>query len=84
MWSWLLPTDVASPCVHCFREAGIYVYTCAAFLYRMRISSVRACTNLFKFCVSSRFNAPANHASPCAPFTCEVRPLYLSVEGSLC
>ena len=33
----ILPTDVASPCVHCLKLV-------AAFLYRMRISRVRACT----------------------------------------
>ena len=32
-----LPTDVASPCVHCFQEAV------AAYLYRIRISRVHAC-----------------------------------------
>ena len=38
-----LPTDVPSPCVHCFREAVV-----AASLYRMRISRVHACTcNLY-------------------------------------
>ena len=39
-WSWFaentLPTDVASPCVHCFREAGrsscVSVYTACVFL----------------------------------------------------
>ena len=38
-----LPTDVASPCVHCFREAGSCICVQHAYLYRMRISRVRAC-----------------------------------------
>ena len=56
MWSWVakktLPTDVASPCVHCFREAGSCVSGTAcvslphASLYRMRLSRVRACVFL--------------------------------------
>ena len=42
-WSWFsktLPTDVASPCVHCFREAGSCVSVQHAFFSctRMRIS----------------------------------------------
>ena len=41
-----LPTDVASPCVHCFREAGSCVSVLHAYLYRIRISRVRACVFL--------------------------------------
>ena len=37
-----LPTYVASPCVHCFREAGSCVSVQHANLYCMRISRVRA------------------------------------------
>ena len=42
-WSWFaknLPTDVASPCVHCFREAGSCVSVQHAYFAftRMRIS----------------------------------------------
>ena len=43
-----LPTDVASPCVHCFREAGSCVYACVSVPHacfsctRMRISRAHA------------------------------------------
>ena len=49
MWSWFAnntPTDIASPCVHCFREAGSCVSVQHAYLYRMRFSRVRACVFL--------------------------------------
>ena len=38
-----LPTDVASPCVHCFREAGSCVSVLHAYMYRIR---VRTCVFL--------------------------------------
>ena len=43
-----LPTDVhvASPCVHCFQEAGSCVSVLHAYLYRIRIFRVRACVFL--------------------------------------
>ena len=41
-----IPTDVASPCVHCFREAGSCVSVQHAYLYCMRISCVCTCVFL--------------------------------------
>ena len=36
-WSWFaLPTDVASPCVHCFREAGSCLSVRTACVVRVR------------------------------------------------
>ena len=42
-----LPTDVASPCIHGFREAGSCVHICTACVYVLHAySRVRACVFL--------------------------------------
>ena len=41
-----LPTDVASPCVHCFREAGSYVSVLHAYFSCTRMHISRVCAFL--------------------------------------
>ena len=52
MWSWFaktIPTDIASTCVHCFREAGRYLYSmriCTACVFLVHAQAYFLCTRM--------------------------------------